>query len=120
MIWVGGIKMFCSKCGAENNDNFVFCYYCGEKLEQQIVESKIIVPNYLLLAILSTIFCCMPIGIVAIVFACKVDNKLEKESYTEAKDASKMAKVFIWISFGVGIVIWFVSIAIAIITFITS
>ena len=126
---VGGIKMFCFKCGTENNDNFIFCYHCGEKLQPPIVDSKIqlnsseaniIVPNYLLLAILSTVFCCMPLGIVAIVFACKVDSRLEKGSYIKAKEASKIAKVFIWISFGVGILIFLVIISVVVITFLTS
>ena len=34
------------------------------------------VPNHLVWAILSTLFCCLPLGIVSIVFAAQVNGKL--------------------------------------------
>ena len=34
------------------------------------------VPNYLVQAILTTLFCCLPLGIVSIVFATQVNSKL--------------------------------------------
>lgn len=69
------------------------------------------VPNYLVQAILVTIFCCLPLGIVAIVFAAQVNGKLAAGDYTGAVGTSKKAKMWCWLSFGIGlgvIVIWLV------------
>lgn len=49
--------------------------------------------NYLVWAILSTVFCCLPLGIVAIVKASKVDalwaQGLQEEAIEAANDAKK-------------------------------
>lgn len=50
------------------------------------------VNNYLVPAILSTVFCCLPLGIVAIVFAAQVDTKLAAGDYAGAVDSSNKAK----------------------------
>ena len=73
------------------------------------------VPNYLVQSILVTIFCCMPLGIVAIVFAAQVNGKLAMGDYAGAVDASKKAKLFSWIGFGsffAGIVVYLIFVAI--------
>ena len=59
------------------------------------------VPNYLVQAILTTVFCCLPFGIVAIVFAAQVNGKLAAGDYAGAVQTSKQAKMWCWISFGV-------------------
>lgn len=46
----------------------------------------------LVLAILTTIFCCLPLGIVAIVKASQVDGHWNAGRYQEAYDASKSAR----------------------------
>ena len=48
--------------------------------------------NYLVLAILSTILCCLPFGIVSIVYAAKVDNYWNAGDYLGAEAASRKAK----------------------------
>lgn len=58
------------------------------------------VPNYLVWAILSTLCCCLPAGIVAIVYAAQVDGKLAAGDYQGAVAASDNAKMWSWISFG--------------------
>jgi len=63
------------------------------------------VPNYLPQAILTTIFCCLPFGIVAIVYAAQVNSKLAAGDYEGALSASKSAKLWSWISFGSGLAI---------------
>ncbi len=64
--------------------------------------------NYLVWAILCTIFCCLPFGIVSIVYAAKVDNLWNAGQYNEAQEASRKAKVWLLI----GAIIGFVSAAI--------
>lgn len=48
--------------------------------------------NYLVWAILSTIFCCLPLGIVAIIKANKVDTLWTIGNHQEAFNASKDAR----------------------------
>lgn len=48
--------------------------------------------NYLVWAILSTIFCFWPTGIPAIVYSCQVDNYWDRGLYDKAIDASAKAR----------------------------
>lgn len=48
--------------------------------------------NNLVWAILSTIFCCLPLGIVSIVFAAQVNGKWQSGDYAGAQDSAKKAK----------------------------
>lgn len=48
--------------------------------------------NYLIWAILSTLFCCLPLGIVAVVKANQVDSLWLGQRYDEALAASNEAK----------------------------
>ena len=59
--------------------------------------------NYLVWAILSTLFCCVPTGIVAIVFAAQVDSKWTAGDYQGAQDSSEKAKLWSWVSLGLGL-----------------
>jgi hypothetical protein len=96
---------FCSKCGAGTNQPppLVNTAPQGQSYPQQV-------PNYLVQAILVTIFCCLPLGIVSIVFAAQVNGKLASGDLAGAVNTSKNAKTFVWISFGLGlavVLIWF-------------
>lgn len=73
--------------------------------EQQIQQPQTPPPNYLVFAILSTIFCCQILGIVSIVFAAQVNSKWASGDYQGALNASKNAKLWAWVAFGSGIVI---------------
>ncbi len=61
--------------------------------------------NYLVWAILSTLFCCLPFGIVAIVKSTQVNNLWQQGRTTEAQQAAASAKQWAWISAGVGIAV---------------
>jgi hypothetical protein len=54
-------------------------------------------------AILS-LFCCWPLAIVAIIFAAQVNGKVAAGDIAGAVDASKKAKLFSFISIGIGLV----------------
>ncbi|MCW0217614.1 MAG: CD225/dispanin family protein [Prosthecobacter sp.] len=60
-----------------------------------------IVPNYLWQSIVVTLICCLPFGIPAIVYASKVDGLMARGDIMGARQASKSAKMWCWISFGV-------------------
>jgi predicted secreted protein len=62
-------------------------------------------PNYLVWAILSTIFCCLPFGIASIVFAAQVNGKFASGDVAGAQASSEKAKRFAIIAAVVGIVV---------------
>ena len=96
--------MFCRKCGTQNPDNAFTCANCGEALQQAppaAVPQHI--SNYLAQSILVTIFCCLPFGIPAIVYAAQVNGKIQAGDINGALSASKTAKMWCWIGFGVGL-----------------
>jgi Interferon-induced transmembrane protein/zinc-ribbon domain len=110
--------MFCPQCGASNADTSAVCVQCGRQLQPGIqpgmtptplpVTGVVLppgttVPNYLVFAILATVFCCLPAGIPAIVFAAQVNSKLQLGDLAGAQSASNNAKMWCWISFGVGL-----------------
>ncbi|MGA2856848.1 MAG: CD225/dispanin family protein [Candidatus Sulfotelmatobacter sp.] len=121
--------MFCPQCGASTPDNAVVCMQCGRNLQAApppplqatpyqgaplqapgvILPPGATVPNYLVFAILTTVFCCLPAGIPAIVFAAQVNGKLQAGDLAGAQQASKNAKLWCLISLGLGlavVVIW--------------
>lgn len=107
--------MFCPRCGnEETNAQASFCSQCGYDLRQTqqpggpVPESSPrppYVPNYLAQAILVTIFCCIPAGIVAIVFSAQVNGKLAAGDYDGAVRSSNTAKTWCWVAFGLGIAV---------------
>jgi len=104
--------MFCTKCGKENDAGATHCAECGEVLTPPQPQAAPMatgpaqishVPNYLVQAILVTIFCCLPFGIVAIVFAAQVNSKLQVGDINGAMTSSRKAKMWSWIGFGSGL-----------------
>ena len=108
--------MYCRKCGSINDDNAFKCVQCGQIMQQ--VQGQVQgdvpvqkVPNYLVQAILTTLFCCLPFGIVAIVYAAQVNSKVAAGDYAGAVEVSGKAKTWCWVSFGLGLagtVIWLI------------
>jgi len=123
--------MFCTQCGANNADTAAVCIQCGRNLQAPappapLPASGVVIPpgppvhvdNYLVFAILSTVLCCLPAGIPAIVYASHVNTKLQLGDLAGAQLASKNAKMWCWISFGlffagVGIYVILIMIGIA-------
>jgi hypothetical protein len=50
--------------------------------------------NYLVWAILTTLFCCLPLGVASIVFSTQVNSKWQAGDYAGAQEASGRAKNF--------------------------
>ena len=51
-------------------------------------------PNYLVFAILTTLFCCLPLGIASIVFSAQVNSKYAMGDYSGALQSSAKARQF--------------------------
>jgi hypothetical protein len=82
--------------------------------DQQLQQSQTPPPNYLVFAILTTIFCCQILGIVSIVFAAQVNSRWNSGDIQGALDASKNAKLWAWIAFGSGLIIGLVVMLLAV------
>ena len=96
--------MYCPTCGGTNDEGARFCKACGGSLTSEPVAGPPpYVPNHLVWAILVTIFCCLPFGIVSIVYAAQVNGKLAVGDVDGARSASQNAKTWAWVAFGVGL-----------------
>jgi hypothetical protein len=112
----------CPNCGTSNLDNAAVCVNCGRSLSAGAPSytpppppssfgtapsaySGPQIPNYLWQSIVVTLCCCLPLGIVSIIFAAQVNSKLAQGDIAGAQDASQKAKMFALIGFGVGIVV---------------
>jgi hypothetical protein len=72
------------------------------------------IPNYLTPAILSTVFCCVPTGIVAIIYASQVSNRKQVGDLAGAAQASSKAQTWCWVSFGLGLIVLILNVIITI------
>lgn len=82
-------------------------YIVKERQDVSYAEYLRIYPkprSYLVFAILATIFCCVPAGIVSIVYASKVEKKYRARDYTGAMRASRSAKTWLILSIVLGII----------------
>ena len=99
--------MYCRNCGAPNDDNAWKCVQCGTVLQQApaaaVTAPTVMIPNYLTQSIICTLLCCLPLGIVGIIYAAQVNTKVAQGDIEGARNASKNAKMWCWISFGVGL-----------------
>lgn len=60
--------------------------------------------NYLVYAILSTVLCCLPTGVAAIIFSTRVDKQWAQGDKIGAQKSSEQAKLWCLISLGCGII----------------
>lgn len=98
--------MFCKNCGNQLADAAVVCPKCGVPVAGKSVASATEqVPNHLVGAILTTIFCCQIGGIVAIVYAAQVNTKLARGDVEGARAASKTANTWIIVNIITGVLI---------------
>lgn len=96
---------FCSKCKANVSDGDIYCGNCGAALkasgqansEMQSNHSSTTnhnINNHLAKAIIVTILCCLPFGIVAIVNAASVNDKIRAGDIEGAMASSKKANTW--------------------------
>ena len=65
--------------------------------------------NFLVWSILATVLCCVPSGIVAIVYSSRVNSLWEMKDYAGAGTAAKNAKTWCFISLGLGIIVFVIA-----------
>jgi uncharacterized membrane protein YvbJ len=114
--------MFCRKCGKQNDDNAFRCVGCGGELHSglQTTEPVESIPNYLVFAILTTAFCCLPFGIVAIVYASQVNGLVAAGNIQAAKDSAKKAKLWCLVSAGISAAVFAMYLAFLVVVFLAQ
>ena len=90
--------MFCYNCRQELAEGTAVCPACGAAQNQGAAGPAVgagaaapVIPNHLVGAILATLFCCLPFGIVAIVYAAGVNGKIAAGDIAGAEASSKKA-----------------------------
>ncbi|MBE6369084.1 MAG: CD225/dispanin family protein [Lentisphaerae bacterium] len=120
--------MYCEKCGGIIPENATNCPKCNAAVEDapinaepvndipfaQTVEPAEKISTYLPFAIFTTICCCVPLGIVAIVYAAKTSALLAAGNFAGARETSRKAKKWVWIAFGCGILVGLIQVVIQI------
>ncbi len=126
--------VICNTCGSEVDQDARFCENCGAVLDSLSAGPTYTpgvplpsgpsygamgnVPNYLVQAILVTVFgalcSCFGLipGIVAIVFAAQVNSKLAAGDYDGALRSSSNAKTWCWIALAVTIVLFIIALVV--------
>ena len=59
---------------------------------------------YLVLSIITTVCCCLPFGVVGIVYATKINSAMNAGNYEEAQRSAKTAKIWIIVAAAVGVI----------------
>ncbi len=99
--------MNCPKCGKPNPEGASACGACGAPLAGSFSAAPgdmgQPISNYLIPAIFATVCCCLPFGIVSIVYAAQVNGKLAAGDVAGARQSAGNAKMWFWISFGLGL-----------------
>lgn len=95
--------MFCSQCGKEIPENAQSCPQCQSQ-PPVAPANRVEVKSGLVQAILVTLFCCLPFGIVAIVYAARVSGLVAAGDFAGAQEAARKSNMWSWISFGAGLV----------------
>jgi len=94
----------CPNCGAVLPEaNVSVGFKMSPVPESSANQGAVKIESHIVKAIISTICCCLPIGIAAIVFAAKVGPSLKANNREAALEASKKANLWGNISIGVGL-----------------
>ena len=86
--------MLCEKCGKELDSNASFCPGCGTQINPFADPAALEKVNtWLIPAIISTVFCCLPFGIVSVVYAVKSNTAIGAGNIPAAQEYAAKAKI---------------------------
>jgi len=111
-------KKFCRQCGVALNPEQIVCTKCGVWIGNQINHrmpgSGEHIPDYFVWSLLELICCCIPFGIVALVFSILANNAKRNGDYVRAKEYAHMAKQFLVWGVAIGLIIVIVSLGLSV------
>ena len=94
--------MYCTNCGNELPPGAIACTSCGQATPHFPPPPN--VPNYLVHSILATLCCCLPLGVVALVYSSQVNTKLAAGDVAGAEASSRSARTWVIVAVIAGIV----------------
>ena len=118
--------MFCTKCGKSIPENASFCPNCAAPVNVQdrqqpaapqqtaTPRQPVEVTDWLIPSILSTMLCCVPLGVVSIVFAAQANSLAGQGKYEDARKAADKAKLFFFLAVG----LWVLAVALYILVYV--
>ena len=122
----------CPNCGAELRPAANFCSNCGAAQAETVqadtfdpaaapadvlrqradqlradpaAQTQKNIENHFIKSIIATVCCCVPFGIVGIIYATRVDAFLKAGNRAAAEDASKKASLWSNLAIGIGVVV---------------
>ena len=93
--------MYCTHCGTAYAAGATTCPQCGHTIRQFPPAPKI--ENHLIGSILTTFCCCLPFGIVALVFSAQVNSKLAAGDVAGAQAAANSARTWMIVAVVAGL-----------------
>jgi hypothetical protein len=94
--------MYCTNCGNEQPQGAKVCANCQQPAPYFPPPPH--VPNYLVQSIVLTLCCCLPFGVVALVYSAQVNSKLAAGDVAGAEASSRSAKTWCIVALVAGIV----------------
>ncbi|GHT03812.1 hypothetical protein AGMMS49525_09480 [Bacteroidia bacterium] len=100
------MSKYCQFCGAEVAEEAVICVKCGCSVNGKKADLSAQQPpkTWLTQSILVTLFCCLPLGIVGIVNASKVESRFYAGEIEEANRLSAQAGKWTKLGFWIGLI----------------
>lgn len=94
--------MKCRICGEEIPNGAGACPVCGEAVDH---GKEINGTLYLVFSVLATLLCCLPFGIIGIVFSSRINSQQKNGDYEGARISAKMAGIFLALSLLLGVIV---------------
>ena len=98
--------MRCPRCGAENDDDFRFCRFCGATLRGDASRNPI--PSrpvdYLLWSVLATFLCASFLSLIPLVIAIMARRSYAQGRFELAERRAELARRYFWVTLLLGIV----------------
>lgn len=100
---------FCPKCGFQISNQAIICPRCGCRTQSQLSQGmnsdQTEIDTNLGLSIFVTLFCCFPLGIIAIIFSCLASSAAKNGNFADARSKANLANIFGTIGLILGILI---------------
>jgi len=87
----------------DNNPNPWAASNVTDDFNFQQNQTPVNVPDYFVSSILVTLFCCLPLGIPAIIFSAKARSLKAAGQYQAAVEQCNKAKLFTYLALGLGL-----------------
>jgi hypothetical protein len=102
--------VYCRECGEACDDTDGYCWSCGRSLApsaQSGLGSKA-VPSYIGWAAALLAFCwpAWPAAVATLVHASRTESRLASGDLAGAREASRRARQWCWITLGAGLILW--------------